>query len=202
LLFSDLAMLQDIGHQFEANLPFQEEWNILKANFFIHLVYILISLAIIVLSHSLYFCRSSFKIEKDDALFLTLHYTGSLSGICGLVFLLATLWIQKQQISGSILLAIPMFSLVIMSPFFFILVLWLLERIRRRSMWDDEMQSADTCKASQSAIWSTAIAALFLYLAAFRIADRRIVMVYWFPALFFLFQVIRSTQIVFRWRKE
>ncbi|WP_319560415.1 hypothetical protein [Marispirochaeta sp.] len=202
LMFSDLAMLQDIGHQFEANLSFQGEWNILKANFFIHLVYLLSSLAIIILYLREGFLFVFSKTGKDDALFLTLHYTGSLSGISGLVFLLITLWMQKGQTGDSILLAIPMFSLVIMSPFIFILVLWFLERIRRRNIWDDEMQSADVCKASQIAIWPTAIVALAFYLLAFRLPDNRIAAVYWFPMLFFLFQTLRSLQIVFRWRRE
>ena len=157
-------MLQDIGRQFEASLSFESEWNILKANFFIHFVYALSSSVIMVSPLRRGGRRVFSKTGKNYALFLTLHYTGSLSGISELVFLFITLWMQKQRAGGFILEAIPMFSLVIMSPFFFVLVLWFVERIRRRNIWDDEMQSVDACKASQRSIWPTSIAAFVFYL--------------------------------------
>ena len=93
---------------------------------------------------------STFLIAVDPVMLQDIgkeFYSGMLTGCAGLIFLLfaaaASPW--EASIARQV---IPLLSLVIGLPFFVMSAVWAVERVRVRTLWDDEKQASDVHRAS------------------------------------------------------
>jgi hypothetical protein len=151
LLLSDLAMLQDIGHEYELGWNTTGEWTILFINHGLHALFTV--LALLTLSTRRKIDRELAETAlKDDVLFNAAHMTGLLCGGIGLIATIIVLTTRNPLLVK--LLSIPIGVLVLL-PYPFILGIWLfIKRKEKPKEWLDEKQFQDISRAG---LWSTII---------------------------------------------
>jgi hypothetical protein len=151
LLLSDLAMLQDIGHEYELGWNTTGEWTILFINHGLHALFTV--LALLTLSTRRKMDRELAETAlKDDVLYNAAHMTGLLCGGIGLIATIIVLTTRNPLLVK--LLSIPIGVLVLL-PYPFILGIWLfIKRKEKPKEWLDEKQFQDISRAG---LWSTII---------------------------------------------
>ncbi len=152
MILGDITLLSDIGSEYEAGLQTRGEWWILFSSYGLHLVSLVLGL--LALFRNLHQDPGSREqVVKDEVLFLSLISTGIISGWLGLLGVFGalaadiSLWMMER--------IAPMLSLIILSPFLVLLVIWLLRGVLsgvKPSL--DEKQLQDLSTAS---LWTLVI---------------------------------------------
>jgi hypothetical protein len=145
MLLADIALLSDIGTQYTMSLETQGEWIILFISYGLHVV----SLVLIVMTVFSNLQREKGPAErvlKDEVLFLSLHSTGVICGMLGLMGVITglfsgfSLWIMEGLIVT--------LSGLILSPYLVILFIWLFRCfLGNLGPSLDEKQSQDLARA-------------------------------------------------------
>lgn len=152
MVLGDISLLSDIGNEYEAGLQTRGEWWILFSSYALHLVSLVLGLIALIRNLN-QDPGSEEKILKDEVLFLSLISTGIISGWLGLLGVVGamaaniSLWMMER--------IAPVLSMVIISPFLVLLVIWLLRGIIssvKPSL--DEKQLQDLSTAS---LWTLVI---------------------------------------------
>ena len=145
LLLSDLAMIQDIGKEYQVGWDTSGEWTILFINHGLHTLFTVLAFLALMVRGKTEESPKEIAI-KDDTLFVVTHTTGLLCGGLGLVASLLALAVPLQVWIVEAI-SVPI-GLLVLLPYLFILGIWLFTKRREKVVeWFDEKQSQDTSKA-------------------------------------------------------
>lgn len=184
MILGDIALLSDIGTEYEAGWQTRGEWWILFSSYGLHILSLILGITTLILNLNRG-STSDEKALKDEVLFLSLHSTGVICGFLGLLGVVVGSYSSLEprrlgQISGAI-------SPLILSPYLVIMVVWLFRRF-----WGefnpglDEKQSRDLGSAGLTTLLiSIPIMSLF-YRMQFSRANGDLHTVLWLPLLVFL----------------
>jgi hypothetical protein len=182
MILSDLAMIQDIGHQYEAGLGTRAEWTILFINYALHVLFL-----VLVMYSVLHEIRAHQALPpvaaRDEVVFQTLHMTGLICGIIGAITILAALfamvtpWILQQIVF--------VIGTIILIPYVIVLGIWIFKTSQVRS-GVDEKQSLDVSRAG---LWTIIIllplmVIVFILQQRTGLSDRLAVL--WLPIFVFI----------------
>jgi hypothetical protein len=152
MILGDISLLSDIGNEYQAGFQTRGEWLILFASYALHLASLVLGLLALIRNLN-QVPRDQEQVLKDEVLFLSLISTGIISGWLGLVGVMGALaadiplWMM-QRIA-------PMLSIIILSPFLVLLVIWLLRGILssvKPSLDEKQLQDLST-----SSLWTLII---------------------------------------------
>ena len=137
-IFSDIALLGDIGKQYELGLS-QPEWTILYG------VMAFQVLAVVGLLYATTFTlgtgNAGMQVSRDSTIFLLAQVVGVLCGGVGLALTVMNfrfprpLWMVQAQM-------VPI-MVVILAPYALMAALWMLVKLREGGEWFDEKQRQD-----------------------------------------------------------
>lgn len=157
MILGDIALLSDIGKEYHQGWQTRGEWIILFISYGLHALYLAVGV---------FFLFTNLKKEdiqivetvKDEVLFLSLFSTGWICGTLGLLTVTASLF---TNIPAWIMIrAIPTFSLLILSPYLAILLIWILRQyLGDLSPGLDEKQTQDL---TQAGFWTLLFTTAFL----------------------------------------
>lgn len=135
MILSDLAMIQDIGHQYEAGLGTTGEWTILFINYALHILFLILTMYSV-----LYEIRAHQTLPpvaaRDEVVFQTLHMTGLICGAFGVVAILAALigtvtpWILMQIVF--------VIGTIILIPYSIVIGIWIIKTWQARLGVDEK----------------------------------------------------------------
>jgi hypothetical protein len=199
LLFSDLAMLQDIGNQYEMHWDTASEWTILFINHSLHVLFTFLAFLALSQKHKIGEPTGEAPV-KDEVLFSTVHLTGLLCGGIGsiavVLVLLAPLPVGiAQAISAPV-------GLLILLPYLLALGTWLILKYKERTTgWFDEKQLQDISRAG---LWTLVLT--IPVMSVFGILQRMSGPgspwdFIWFPAYIFLSMLIFSSTTLIYFRR-
>ena len=201
LIFSDSAMLHDIGNEYKPGWEVPGEWTILYICHIIHGVFHILTFILNI--STLLALRTQYQPEsafKDEAVFITAQYVGILCGITGLasVFvympLQVPLWILKRILN--------VFSTIIFVPYGLIAFYWLImKRKEKIKEWYDEKQFRDITKASLITLILSMPCMAVMYLSNYIKTDA-VTGVLWFPFYVFLMLLLFSGSTLYYSKKE
>lgn len=143
LIFSFIGLLDDIGDQYEQKLS-QPEWNWLYP-------VIVLQIAVAVWLVCMHYLDMNLvgqekQITLDGNIFLLVHYTGSLCGFLGVVFLLTGF---RFASAWNLLIHSTIVPIILLIPYILILVYWLICKLQEKSRtWFDEKQLQDIGKSA------------------------------------------------------
>ena len=191
-VFSDLALLSDIGKQYTAGFE-QPEWTIL----FILMAFQLIVLVVFMHQHFRGF-KETGKCEppaRDSNLFMIVQYVGALCGLMGLALSsLGFFYPRAWKLEGHTLFTV----MILMIPYTLAAVYWLAAKLREkpRQLYD-EKQMLDVGRSALITTLTSTIQMLSLFTLNFRgLGD--MVSVLWLPLyLFSALLVFSCTNIYF-----
>lgn len=183
MILGDITLLSDIGNEYEAGLQTRGEWWILFASYTLHILSLI--LGIISLIRNLNEAtRSEEQILKDEVLFLSLHSTGVICGVLGLVGVAGglvsqlSLWMMER--------IVIILSSLVLAPYLVILVIWLFrQRLGEFSSGLDEKQYQDLARAGLATLL-VSLSALAIYYLVQIAQEGGLFSVLWFPLLLFL----------------
>ena len=137
-IFSDIALLSDIGKQYELGLS-QPEWTVLYG------VMAFQVLAVVGLLYATTFTlgtsNAGMEVSRDSTIFLLAQVVGVLCGGVGLALTVTNfrfprpLWMVQAQM-------VPI-MVVILAPYALMAALWMLVKLREGGEWFDEKQRQD-----------------------------------------------------------
>jgi hypothetical protein len=137
-IFSDIALLSDIGKQYELGLS-QPEWTVLYG------VMAFQVLAVVSLLYATTFTlgtsNAGMEVSRDSTIFLLAQVVGVLCGGVGLALTVTNfrfprpLWMVQAQM-------VPI-MVVILAPYALMAALWMLVKLREGGEWFDEKQRQD-----------------------------------------------------------
>ncbi len=198
MILGDITLLSDIGNEYEAGLQTRGEWWILFASYGLHLLSL--GMGVVALVGNLKGdTLPSEQVVKDEVLFLSLHTTGAICGILGLIGVLAgffsSLSTRMMQMIASIT------SLLIISPYLVILAIWLLRRFWGLPSPDlDEKQSQDLAGAGfKTLLISLPLMAIY-YRMQLSLPSGNLLSILWLPLLVFLSMALFSIQALRAYR--
>ncbi len=148
LIFSNVALLSDIGNQYEAGLSTKGEWYGLAITHSFHVVFVLFSLFVIQQNARLLIGRESVDMPKHDlSCFLASLYSGVTSGLLGMIMILYLILSQFPERYYT--QAIVVFTGVVILPVLFSSFVWVLqEKNFHLIKWFDEKQRVDAGNAA------------------------------------------------------
>jgi len=201
LLIGNLGLLSDIGKESRLGLDTSGEWIFLYVNHFLHAAFIMLMFGLII--SSLQILKKNLPSEsviRDEVVFITAQYIGMFCGILGFISLAAYLisglpfWIVKKAIMPT--------SVIIVMPYFFIVIYWLSFILKGRVVdWYDEKQLQDISKAGLvTLIVSFSLMAL-LYISKYPNLTESYVTYFWFPFYLFLVLLTFSSSVLYFNRK-
>ncbi len=178
LIFGDIALISDIGNQYESGLS-QPEWTVL---------YIVLGFQLLAIAALLYavFTLDADKrpqvIVRDANQYLITHYVGALCGLLGFLFTLINfryprpLWMVQQQLLPTLI--------VMLAPYLLMILFWLLVSSRKRG-WLDEKQRCDIGASAVVAGFVSLLGMTVLYALSFT-PTPNMVSVLWYSYYVFL----------------
>jgi len=145
MVLGDIALLSDIGKEYLEGWQTRGEWIVLFTSYGLHALYLASGLTVLI-NNLQQDSPPPAETAKDETLFLSLLSTG---WICGCIGLLAVSTVFFVSIPDWIMIrAIPTFGGLILSPYLFILGVWLWKsRAEQDTPWLDEKQWQDTARA-------------------------------------------------------
>jgi hypothetical protein len=189
MILVDMVLLSDIGKEYVHGLQTRGEWIVLFISYGLHVIFLILAL-ISIITNLEEDQKPAENVLKDEVLFLSLHSTGWVCGCLGTLCVAAAFF---TKIPTRIMIqVIPTFGTLILSPYVFILGLWLYKkRGEKIGSWLDEKQFLDISRAS---LWTLLISApimigYFSLQAVSSIQEHWNLL--WFPAYLF------STLLVF-----
>lgn len=190
MILGDIALLSDIGKEYEMGWQTRGEWIVLFLSYGLHVVSL--SLTLIALIRNLQQVPAPPQgAVKDEVLFLSLHTTGVISGALGLAGVSAglvgelSLWIMER--------IVPILGLLVLSPFLVILGIWLFrQRLGEFAPGLDEKQFQDLAASGLYTLLS--VLPLMVIFFGIQQADfaRETWSALWLPLLIFLSLTIFS----------
>lgn len=199
LIFSDVAMLQDIGNEYENGLRTGEEWFILYLNHVIHITFnILLILLLIKIRRTQE--TTDIVVVKDEAIFINVQYIGVFCGVFALIlFLILSLYMEYWMLKRSILV----FSFILLLPYLFAAIYWFSKKIKEDiNEWYDEKQFYDVTRSS----FITLIISIFimgiLYYLNFTRSLNNIFNILWFPVYVFIILLFFSGNILYLYKRK
>jgi hypothetical protein len=184
MVLGDIALLSDIGNEYEAGLQTRGEWWILFSSYGLHLVSLVLGLLSLFRNLN-QDPGADEQVLKDEVLFLSLISTGIISGWLGLLGVFGalvaniSLWMMER--------IVPILSIIILSPFLVLLVIWLLRGVIsdvKPSL--DEKQLQDLSAASLWTLVITLPAMMAFFGFQLSSLARESWEVLWLPLLLFL----------------
>lgn len=199
LLLSDLAMLQDIGKQYEMGWSTAGEWMILFINHGLHILFTVLAFLTLTVKSQ----RKSAPeevIAKDEVLFVAAHTTGLLCGWIGLIIVILAL-VALLPIRVIEVLSVLIGFLVLL-PYLLILGIWLfMKRKEKIRDWLDEKQFQDVSRASLLTL-IILVPCMFVISILQRVnAPGNIYDFIWFPLYIFLSMVVLSSATLYSIRR-
>ncbi|MFC1727252.1 hypothetical protein ACFL0Y_01890 [Patescibacteria group bacterium] len=182
-IFSDLALISDIGKQYEHRLA-QPEWLVL------YLVMTGQLISALILTWANHFRLGKQKqlgqIAKDSNIFIIAQYVGVICGLMGLAFTSLNflfprpLWMIKLHVS--------MTAVFLLAPYLLIVGCWFMIKIKEKPKgWYDEKQIQDIGHSSLLTVALSVAVMGLIYFLNFN-QPEGILSVIWFP--FYLFLVL------------
>ena len=186
LLLADTTLFQDIGHQYEANMATAGEWTFLYANNYLHAVVTILML--VFLLGNLTEFRKMEQVERENRetiLFLTAQYVGVLCGFLGLIVIGISMFFSVPM--GILKQIILFFSMILLLPYFIIVILWLFMKYREKIInWYDEKQFQDIGKSSLVSLVLSMFFLITIYLMSFSNSHlSHYLSLLWFPVYFY-----------------
>jgi hypothetical protein len=180
LLIVDVVMLQDIGQELKAGYDSSGEWNIV---FFSHLLLGIFALLMItqfsMVRKQLRQEQEMQHIEKDEAVFLTVHQVGIFAALLGFFCLVALkiVGVPHSYLDGLFILS----SVVALFPFGLGVLYWLyIKRKEKLTEWYDEKQFLDLSRAALiTLVLSVLLMTGIFLLMMFHVIDESLKL--WFP---------------------
>jgi hypothetical protein len=184
MILGDMALLSDIGKEFEQGWQTRGEWIVLFISYGLH-VFSLIATLISIIKNLNRDKDTQEQVVKDEVLFLSLHSTGVISGWLGLIGVVAglvsglSLWYIERLV---ILL-----GTMVLTPYVVILGIWTLRRrLGNLEPGLDEKQYQDL---SSSGLWTLVITfpvMLVFFIFQLSIYSKDSWDVLWLPLLVFV----------------
>ena len=184
MILGDIALLSDIGNEYEAGLQTRGEWWILFGSYGLHILSLV--LGIISLLRNLHHDPGPGEHAiKDEVLFLSLHSTGVICSALGLIGVTAgifsplNLWMMER--------IVVVFGLLILSPYLVTLAIWLF----RHHMGEvkpglDEKQFQDLAASGLTALVVSLIVTMAFFGMQISPLAREGWQALWYPLLLFL----------------
>jgi hypothetical protein len=180
LLIVDVVMLQDIGQELKVGYESSGEWNIV---FFSH---ILLGIFALLMIYQSSLVRKRLKlepeiplIEKDEAVFLTVHQVGIFAALLGFFCMIALkmMEVPDTTLDGLFILS----SIVAMFPYGLAVLYWLfIKRKEKLTEWYDEKQFLDLSRAALiTLVLSVLLMTGIFLLMVFHVIDESLKL--WFP---------------------
>ncbi len=180
LLVVGVVMLQDIGQELKAGHDSSGEWNII---FFNHLLLSIFALLMIV---QFRLVRKQLKqeqeiqhIEKDEAVFLTVHQVGIFAALLGFFCMIALkmMGVPDTYMDDLFILS----SVVAFLPYGLAVLYWLyIKRKEKLTEWYDEKQFLDLSRAALITLLLSILLLTGIFLMmAFHVIEAS--MILWFP---------------------
>jgi len=179
-IFSDVALLNDIGKQYRHGLS-QPEWRLLYPLVSFQL---LTSLSFVYLDLSGFLSQKKPKpVVRDSNLFLIVQFVGLVCGLMGLTasslgFLFSRAW--------NLFLHVVLSSFILLLPYFLVVSYWFLIKLREKDrQWYDEKQLQDVGKSAFLTLILSIVFMVFLFAANYHQLDG-VVSILWLPLYLFL----------------
>ena len=178
-VFSDVALLSDIGKQYRYNLA-QPEWL---------LVYIIMGFQLIVAAVFTYLHLFGFRQEqqiehvvRDNNIFLVTQYVGLVCGLMGLsLFSLGFFYTSSWNLDMHVTIT----SILLLSPYALALVYWLVTKLQEKNrQWYDEKQILDVGRSAFLTLISSVIIMTLLFVFNYNNLGG-IVSIIWLPLYLF-----------------
>jgi hypothetical protein len=177
-VFSDIALLSDIGKQYKYGLA-QPEWTLLPPI----MGFQLISTVVLLITHIKLFKDSRKRnVMRDSNIFTIAQYVGVICGLTGLSlsslgFFFSGAWdLSIHSIAGSVL------SLV---PYLLVCFFWLVTKLQEKDReWYDEKQLQDIGKSSFVTLLSSVVFMTSLFILNIRGLDG-VISLTWLPLYLF-----------------
>lgn len=190
MVLGDITLLSDIGNEYEAGMQTRGEWMILFASYGLHLLSL--GMGVVALVGNLKGdSQPTEQPIKDEVLFLSLHTTGVICGILGLVGVIAGVFSSLEPWMLQMVVGIT--SLLIIAPYLVILAIWLFRRFWGMPSPDlDEKQFQDLARAGLTTLLIT-LPVMAIYYRVQITQEGGIFGVLWFPLLLFMIMSIFSS---------
>jgi hypothetical protein len=179
-VFSDVALINDIGKQYRHGLS-QPEWLILYPiitfQFITGLVFTYLHLA------GFFQKKEVKKVVRDNNIFLAVQYVGIICGLMGLSltslgFLFSRAW--RLDIHTTMTLIILLF------PYFLAVIYWLITKLQEKKReWYDEKQLQDVGKSAFMTLVVSIAFMIFLFIANYNNLQG-VISITWLPLYLFL----------------
>jgi hypothetical protein len=195
-VFSDLALLNDIGKQYRHGLA-QPEWTIL----FTIMIFQLIVLGAFIYLHLFGFKAAGLAepAARDSNVFLIVQYVGALCGLMGLAlssmgFFFPRAWTLEAHTTFTVI--------VMMIPYLLAAGFWLNTKLREKPrQFFDEKQNLDTGRAAFLTLSASTVFMLSLFILNFRDLSG-VVSVLWLPLYLFSALLVFSCANIYFALKE
>ena len=184
MILGDIALLSDIGSQYEVGWHTIQEWTVLFISYGLHIISLVFGL--IVLIRNLNQTETSGEMPlKDEVLIRSMQSSGVICGTIGLVGVVAgmasnlDLWMMER--------VVIILSLITISPYLITLLIWLFRRhLSNVDPKLDERQSQDLSTAGFRTLIVSLLVALMYFGLQLSSLAREGWQVLWFPLLVFL----------------
>jgi hypothetical protein len=178
-VFSDVALLSDIGKQYRYNLA-QPEWL---------LVYIIMGFQLIVTAVFTYLHLFGFRQEqqiehvvRDNNIFLVSQYVGLVCGLMGIsLFSLGFFYSNSWNLDMHVTIT----SILLLSPYTLALIYWLVTKLQEKNrQWYDEKQVLDVGRSAFLTLISSVIIMTLLFVFNYNNLEG-IIRLIWLPLYLF-----------------
>ena len=179
MVFSDVALLNDINKQYQHNMA-QPEWYLLYP---IMGGQFIVTLGLTILLMAGRFMPEDFdKIVRDSNIFIIVQYVGVICGLMGLASASLGFFFPR---SWSLHIHTTMGGIVILFPYVLAVVYWLLTKLREKDrQWWDEKQLHDIGKSALITMLTDTVLLFLLFMFNFYRLDG-VVSVLWLPIYLF-----------------
>ena len=183
MVLGDITLLSDIGNEYEAGMQTRGEWMILFTSYGLHLLSL--GTGVVALVGNLKGdAQPPEQPIKDEVLFLSLHTTGVICGILGLMGVVAGIFSRLDP--WMLQMVVGMTSLLIIAPYLVILAIWIFRRFWGLPSPDlDEKQYQDLARAGLTTLLAL-LPVLAIYYRVQITQEGGIFAVLWFPLTLFM----------------
>ena len=202
-LFSDWAVLGDIGKEYKMGWDTSGEWNILYINLGIHTVFVLlvtgISAGVLRLLNR--YSAGDEMSAKDEIVFVVCQYVGIVCGGIGLAWI-ALAMIVGRNVKVSVYHSIAT-TVMILIPYGMIMSYWLILRLKDKiGEWYDEKQWRDITRAGFTTLLLLIPTLLFFFIAFSLMGKNFPTRILWFPFTLYVILFLFSFLTLINYRRS
>lgn len=202
-LFSDWAVLGDIGKEYKMGWDTAGEWKILYIILGIHAIFVLLvtGLSAGILRYLRGLSAETEMPAKDEIVFVVTQYVGIICGLIGIAWIAMGLIVGKN-VKISVYHSISA-TVIILVPYGMVVSYWLILRLRDRiGDWYDEKQWRDVTRAGFTTLLLLIPSLLFFYIAFSLSGEHYPIMFLWFPFTLFVILFFFSLLTLFNYRRS